>query len=450
MNTLLKVLTAVALITFGNNGLAQNSAQDVSYRADVTFTLRTDIAEGQMVFISETGPTKGEINPDLRAPEGAVVQINLINGDGAVHDIAVPEFDVQSDQIVGSDAATVLVFRASQEGSFEYICTVPGHRAAGMVGRLIIGEQPKMASDLRDLSKDPHEVGRPAGSRAPQDVTVDLETTEVVGKLGDGSSYRYWTFNNTVPGPMVRVREGDTVTVNMTNPAESVNIHSVDFHAVTGPGGGAHSTQAAPGETKSFTFKALHPGLYVYHCATPMVAHHITNGMYGMILVEPEGGLPNVDHEFYIMQGELYTAQPHGSRGLHEFSLNKLLNETPEHMMFNGTTNALKTTYKMNAEVGDSVRIFFGVGGPNLDSSFHVIGEVFDRVYKEASLTSDPSTDVQTTLVPPGGATMVEFTVDYPGEYTIVDHALSRIEKGLAGVLYVQGQADEEIYRELE
>jgi nitrite reductase (NO-forming) len=177
-----------------------------------------------------------------------------------------------------------------------------------------------------------------------------------------------------------------------------------------------------------------------------MVAHHISNGMYGMILVEPAGGLPKVDREFYVMQGELYTAQKHGTKGLQEFSLDKLLDEKPEHMTFNGSMDALTKTFKMEANTGETVRIFFGVGGPNLTSSFHVIGEVFDRVYNLASLTSPPLTNVQTTLVPPGGATMVEFKVDHPGRYLLVDHALSRLEKGLVGFLYVNGEDKDAVF----
>ncbi|WP_228481825.1 multicopper oxidase domain-containing protein [Stutzerimonas stutzeri] len=175
-------------------------------------------------------------------------------------------------------------------------------------------------------------------------------------------------------------------------------------------------------------------------------AQHISNGMYGLILVEPEGGLPKVDHEFYVMQGELYTANPRGARGLHEFSLDMLLRETPQHLMFNGSKDALTSIHKMEVNTGDSVRIFFGVGGPNLISSFHVIGEIFDKVFDQGSLTSPPLTDVQTTLVPAGGATMVEFVADYPGKYILVDHALSRAEKGLMGVLTVKGDADASIF----
>ncbi|WP_447043872.1 copper-containing nitrite reductase [Vreelandella sp. H-I2] len=415
---------------------------------DVTYTLRTAVQEGKLVFIGDKGRIKDVVNPDLHAPVGAVVQINLINGDGALHDIALPEFAVDSDDIGGQGSATAVAFRVDEEGNFEYLCSLPGHKAAGMVGNFIVGdpEPEEQAEAAQDLAKDPHDVGEPVGDRGPQEVTVDLESTEVEGYLADGSSYKYWTFNNTVPGPLVRVRVGDTVTVNLSNAEDSAHIHSIDFHAVTGPGGGAAVTQVAPGHTKSFSFKALSPGLYVYHCATPMVAQHISNGMYGMILVEPEGGLSPVEREFYIMQGELYTAERHGSQGLQEFSLDKLLDEQAEHFMFNGNMDALTQTYKMEADVGDDVRIFFGVGGPNATSSFHVIGEIFDKVYDQASLTSPPLTDVQTTLVPPGGATMVEFEVDYPGKYIVVDHALSRLEKGLAGFLHVNGEANADVF----
>lgn len=449
MKDLVLLFALATAAGFTPQAIAQGSAS-VTPVADVTFTLKTAIHEGRMVFVGDSGPIKGLINPDLKVEEGAVVAITLVNGDGAMHDIALPDFGAQSDQLIGDGAATTIVFRANKAGEFEYWCTIPGHKAAGMVGKLTVGDVEQVESTAINVGKDPAEVGEPVGDRAPQHVTYDLLTTEVEGKLSDGSSYRYWTFNNTVPGPMLRVRQGDTVTINLKNDESSVNIHSVDFHAVTGPGGGAAVTQVAPGETKSFTFKALQPGLYVYHCATPMIAHHISNGMYGMILVEPEGGLSEVDREYYVMQGELYTVQKHGSRGLQEFSLEKLLAEQPEHVMFNGSMTALTKDHVMKANVGETVRMYFGVGGPNLVSSLHLIGEIFDKVYDQASLTSPPLTDVQTTLVPAGGATMVEFKVDYPGRYILVDHSLSRAEKGLTGFLDVEGKADPAIFHSAE
>lgn len=453
-----RINQAIAALVLGAAVLAPAYAQNahnghggsanVEYRPTVTFTLRTDIADGKLVFMGDQGALTGKVNPELRVPHGAVVQINLVNGDGATHDIVVPDFNAKSNQLNDKGASTSIVFKADKKGEFTYICSLPGHVAAGMIGKLIVGDTPvKAAPKAADISANPMEVGKPVGKRGPQKLTVNLETTEITGQLTDGSTYKYWTFNNKVPGPFLRVRVGDEVTVNMANAKDSKMIHSVDFHAVTGPGGGAASTQAAPGSTKSFTFKAINPGLYVYHCATPMVAQHISNGMYGMILVEPEGGLPKVDREFYVMQGELYTAQKHGTPGENEFSLEKLLDERPEHLVFNGNHDALTKTHRMEAKVGENVRIFFGVGGPNMTSSFHVIGEVFDNVYQLADLTSPPLHNVQTTTVAPGGATMVEFKVEVPGRLILVDHALSRMEKGLAGFLHVIGKENPSVFR---
>ena len=278
---------------------------------------------------------------------------------------------------------------------------------------------------------------------------------ELIGKLANETTYNYWTFNGKVPGPFLRVRLGDTVKLTFKNRETSRMIHSVDLHAVTGPGGGAVMTQTPPGEkkneTKAFSFKALNPGLYVYHCATPMVANHITSGMYGLILVEPVGGLPKVDREFYVMQGELYTDRAFGQRGHDEFSVEKLLAERAEYFVFNGAVGALTAEHPMKAKVGETVRIYFGVGGPNATSSFHVIGEIFDRVYDQAAIGSPGATNVQTTTVPAGGATIVEFKLEVPGRYILVDHALSRLERGLAaswsrartsGGRSTQGRAD--------
>jgi nitrite reductase (NO-forming) len=300
------------------------------------------------------------------------------------------------------------------------------------------------------IVRDPVDLPPPIGTRGPQRVKVDLETVEVTGKLADDATYRYWTFNQKVPGPFVRVRVGDTVEVRLKNHGDSAMMHNVDFHAVIGPGGGAKATEAAPGESRGFEFTAINPGLYVYHCAVPMAAQHIANGMYGLILVEPEGGLPKVDHEFYVMQGEIYTEQKLGAKGELTESYDKLLAERPEYFVFNGAVGALSKEKPLKAKVGETVRIFFGVGGPNYTSSFHVIGEVFDRAYALGSLTSPPLRDVQTITVPPGGAGVVEFALKGPGKFILVDHALSRVERGLAGVLDVTGPDNPDVYKDFD
>lgn len=436
----------------------------------VEYTLESGLMEGKMVFIGKGGEIDGQMNPDLKVNLGDTVKIILSSGEGAMHNFYIDELNVKSADFIGSDSVTV-EFMAAEEGTFEYYCAVPGHRQAGMFGKFIVGSgistvqntggetytssSPQTTTvsagpadaNAVDIIRDPSDIPAPIGNRGPEKIIVELETVELVGKLADGSTFKYWTFNGTVPGPFLRVLVGDTVEVHLKNLPDSMMAHSVDFHATTGPGGGAVVTQTMPGGETMFTFKATNPGLYVYHCATPMVAHHIANGMYGLILVEPEGGLPPVDREFYVMQGELYTAQPFGTAGALTDDITKLLDENPEYFVFNGAAMGLTSEeHMLRANVGETVRIYFGVGGPNFTSSFHVIGEIFDRVYDQASLTSSPLTDVQTTLVPPGGATMVEFKLEVPGRYILVDHALSRLERGLAGFLMVEGDDNTDIF----
>jgi nitrite reductase (NO-forming) len=428
----------------------KNKSQQAAMVADVSFTLQTAVGESGLVYVGVGGTIDGQVNPRLVVPEGAVVQITLVNGDGALHDVVFPDFGGASEQVAAKGSSSTTVFKADKAGEFAYFCSVPGHRQAGMEGLLVVGEGETVEETGADIIMDPADVPAPLGNRAAQNLKIELETVELKGQLADGTTYNYWTFNGTVPGPMIRVRVGDTVEVALTNNPDSQMIHSVDFHAVTGPGGGATVTQVPPGETKSFTFKALNPGVYVYHCATPMVAHHISNGMYGLIVVEPEGGLPKVDREFYVMQGELYTQAPYGQHGYQTMNVDKLLAEQPEYLTFNGAVGALTEKKPLKANVGETVRIFFGVGGPNKVSSFHLIGEIFDRVYDQASLTSEPLTDVQTTVVPAGGAAVVEFTLDVPGRYVLVDHSLSRMERGLVGFLIAEGEANPDVFHSEE
>jgi nitrite reductase (NO-forming) len=306
------------------------------------------------------------------------------------------------------------------------------------------------AAQAADIVRDPTDLPLPITRRTSATMRVDLETVEREGQLADGTTFKYWTFNGKVPGPMIRVRIGDTVEVHLKNAPGNDMMHNVDFHAVAGMHGGGHATEAAPGEEKGFTFKATKAGLYVYHCATPMVAQHISSGMYGMILVEPEEGLDKVDHEFYVMQGEIYTEEAFGTKGEATFSPDKLMNERPEYFVFNGAVNtlSLQGNHKMHAKVGETVRIFFGVGGPNYTSSFHVIGTIFDNAYATGSLMTAPVQDVQTISVPPGGATITEMTMQEPGDFVLVDHALVREERGLGGIIHVDGPANRAIFHE--
>ena len=433
------------------------------------YELHTNIVDGKMVFIDENA----QVNPTLKARVGDTLEIVLESGEGAEHDLVITELDAASPRFSGSSGKVVLRVKVGKPGTFAYFCSIPGHRQIGMEGKIeVIGDAlahstapasqssrtalalytpasvPQRAADHHAVSvaADPAAVPAAVGARGAQTLKYRMETVELPGKLDDGTTFTYWTFDRQVPGPMLRARVGDTIQLTLANARDSKMIHSIDLHAVTGGHGGGEHTQVAPGQEKTITFKALNPGLYVYHCATPLVPQHIAAGMYGMILVEPEGGLPKVDREYYVMQGEIYTGRPNGAKGHQEPDLDKMGNELPDYYVFNGEVGALSKTRKLQAKVGENVRIYFGVGGPNKISSFHVIGEIFDKVYSEASLTGQKS-DVQTTLVAPGGAAIVEFSVQYPGTYVLVDHALSRAGKGAVGLLEVTGKPVPEVYR---
>src|SRR5438477_2517408 len=276
-------------------------------------------------------------------------------------------------------------------------------------------------------------------------VIVTLEVKEVVKKLSDGVEYLFWTFGGQVPGSFIRIREGDLVEFHLNNHPSSKMPHNIDLHAVTGPGGGAASSFTAPGHSSQFSFKALNPGLYVYHCATAPVGMHVGNGMYGLILVEPKEGLPPADREYYVMQGEFYTTGKYGDEGLQGFDMNKAVDERPTYVVFNGAVGSLVGDKALNAKIGEKIRLFVGNGGPNLACSFHVIGEILDTVYPEAG--TQPTHNVQTTVIPPGGSAIVEFKVEVPGTYILVDHALFRaFNKGALGMLKVDGPQDLLVY----
>lgn len=305
---------------------------------------------------------------------------------------------------------------------------------------------PKPAAvDAVNIVKNANDLPGPITRKEAQKVVVHLETVELTGQLADGTTYSYWTFGGTVPGPMIRVREGDTVELHLKNNPANQLPHSIDLHAVTGPGGGAVATQVAPGEEKVFTFKALNPGVYVYHCATPHIPTHIAQGMYGLIVVEPEEGLAPVDREFYILQSEFYTTGDRGAKGHLDYASTKMINEQPNFVVFNGKAAGLMGDHAMKAKVGERIRLFVGNGGPNLISSFHVIGEIFDKLYSQGA--SEPMSNIQTTLIPSGGAAYMEFTVEVPGTYLIVDHSITRaIDKGAVGAIVVEGPENKEIF----
>ena len=303
----------------------------------------------------------------------------------------------------------------------------------------LIGQE---AGVLTDAPEVPPAIRRDHATK----VVIHLEVRELKAQLADGVDYTFWTFGGKVPGKFIRIREGDLVEFHLDNHPDNKMPHNIDLHAVNGPGGGAASSLTAPGHSSVFTFKALNPGLYVYHCATAPVAMHVGNGMYGLILVEPKAGLPKVDHEYYVMQGDFYTRGASGEKGLQPFSMEKAIEEKPEYVVFNGSVGSLTGDHALTAKTGETVRIYVGNGGPNLTSSFHIIGQIFDTVWPEGN-TSTAVHNVQTTTIPAGGSAVVQFKVTVPGTYLLVDHSLVRaFNRGALAQLKVAGELDKNIY----
>ncbi|MGB6220291.1 copper-containing nitrite reductase [Haloferula sp.] len=319
-----------------------------------------------------------------------------------------------------------------------------------LIGTPILGAPPEPPSAAEDtplkgeeiaVLTDAPNVPPPITRDHPTRVKVDLEVTEVVKRMADGVSYTFWTFGGSVPGKFIRVRQNDEVDFTLKNHPSSKMPHNIDLHAVTGPGGGAKATFTTPGHQTNFTFKAINPGLYIYHCATAPVGMHIANGMYGLILVEPKEGMAPVDKEFYVVQGDFYTTGKYGEAGLQGFDMEKAVAENPDYVVFNGSVGSMTGEKALVASKGDTVRLFVGNGGPNLVSSFHVIGEIFDRVYQEGG--SRYNENVQTTLIPAGGSAICEFRLETSGDFILVDHSIFRaFNKGALGILDVPGEPD--------
>ena len=329
-----------------------------------------------------------------------------------------------------------------------YLCIIAVIFISFLSFYMMIG--PAAAETITAQLSTAPDVPRPITRTKPVRMVVNLEAKEFIGPLTEGRKYKFWSFNGTVPGPMIRVRVGDTVELHLKNSPDNKMPHNIDLHAVNGPGGGAAVSLVNPGQEAVFEFKTLNPGLYIYHCAspTPNIPTHIANGMYGLILVEPKKGLAKVDREFYVMQSEFFTETSQQS-GVYKLSMDKGLAEIPDHVVFNGREGALLGDGALKAKPGETVRIFFGNIGPNSASSFHIIGEIFDKVYVEGALDGAVNRNVQTTLVPSAGAVIVEFKVNAPATYLLVDHSIFRVAKGAIGALVVEGPEDPTVFKSI-
>ncbi|HYW03686.1 MAG TPA: copper-containing nitrite reductase [Gammaproteobacteria bacterium] len=279
---------------------------------------------------------------------------------------------------------------------------------------------------------------------------IELVARQVVAKLDSGASFEFMTWDGQVPGPMIRVRQGDTVSLTVTNARGNTRPHNVDMHAVYGTGGGSAATMVGPGQSHTEKFKCLYPGAFIYHCAVGNMDEHISRGMFGMILVEPRDGLPPVDREFYIGQHELYTQQPFGSHGTLSFDYQAMAREDPGYVLFNGAVAGYTAGRfgPLQANVGETVRVLMVSGGPNLMSSFHAIGNVWTRCWPQGALANPPLRYVQTQPVPPGSCFVGDMELPVPETIKLVDHALSRVaRKGLLAEIEVKGKPNPDVYR---
>jgi nitrite reductase (NO-forming) len=339
-----------------------------------------------------------------------------------------------------------------------FLCSIPGHGPAGMVGRVAVagGEPVPSGAPSAEPSTDPDSHGGPppdtAGiepdPNAPEyelhdaaapplldgDVhEIERVMTEEPMTVAPGFVVNVWTFGGTVPGPVIRVKVGDTVRVTIVNPATNQLPHSIDFHS-SQVAWNDEMTSIDPGEEKVYEWTADYAGVWMYHCGTSPALHHIANGMYGMVIVEPPEGLPPVDAEFALVQNEWYLdaqGQP--------VSLTKAAAgaPSPDFVTFNGVANQY-LDHPLEVETGDRVRVFVLDAGPSIDSSFHIVGTIFDRVIKEG-VTMDATTNggwaSQAVDLSPAQGAIVEFTTPEDGTYPIVTHAFNFVGRGALGLV---------------
>lgn len=305
------------------------------------------------------------------------------------------------------------------------------------------------AINLDRIAADPTDIPGPVTHSSPKTHEITIETSEPIAEIEDGAQFQFMTFGDQVPGPMIRVRQGDTIILTVKASPDNAMLHNIDLHALYGTGGGSEATYLAPGQSKTIKFKAMYPGSFIYHCAVPRMDYHISSGMYGMIVVEPHDGLAEVDHEFYLGQNEVYSLLAAGSKGMHEFNHESMKGEIPTYVLLNGEKHALTDDRRgpMKVKKGENARIFFVNGGPNLTSSLHPIGNVWTKFWRDGAIASTPEQYVQTASIPPGSCGIFEIDFPVPSTIHLVDHALSRVtNKGMRGDIVVEGEDEPEIY----
>jgi nitrite reductase (NO-forming) len=375
--------------------------------------------------------------------------VRLKNTGQMPHDITFPTGETALAQ--AGETATLEI--DVPEGGTTFLCSIPGHAAAGMTGSITVAGATAVASPAASAAADDHGGPLPtndvaADPNAPAPVTydatapkrldgdlhdVDLVITETKMTVAAGFVQSVWTFGGTVPGPVIRVKVGDRIRVHLKNPATNQLPHSVDFHA-SQVAWNDEMTSINPGEEKLYEWTADYAGVWMYHCGTSPALHHIANGMYGMVIVEPKDGLPPVDKEFALVQSEWYLG-PQGE--ITNLEKAAAAAPAPDFVVFNGVANQYKDA-PLKVETGERVRIFVLDAGPSIDSSFHIVGTIFDTVTKEGIhlVKGNPgSWGSQAMDLSPAQGGIVEFTTAEDGLYPIVTHAFNFVGRGALGLV---------------
>ena len=380
--------------------------------------------------------------PDLTVQAAGRYAVKFTNTGTIPHDITPDGGETHTAQ-----AGETVTFEVEvPEGGLPYICAVPGHAQAGMTGTIAVkgaaagGDDHGGPAPSGDVAADPSAPApvvydATAPERLPEGEVhdIDLVITESKMTVAKGFVQTVWTFGGTVPGPVIRVTVGDTIRIHLKNPATNQLPHSVDFHA-SQVAWNDEMTSINPGEEKLYEWTADYAGVWMYHCGTSPALHHIANGMFGMVIVEPKGGLPKVDKEFALVQSEWYLGPQGEITNLEKASAGA---PAPDFVVFNGVASQYVDA-PLKVETGERVRIFVLDAGPSIDSSFHIVGTIFDTVTKEGIHLvkgNEGTWGSQAMDLSPAQGGIVEFTTAEDGLYPIVTHAFNFVGRGALGLV---------------
>jgi nitrite reductase (NO-forming) len=378
---------------------------------------------------------------DLTVPEPGRYAVVLANTGQIPHDIT---FAGGQPAVANAGESVTVEVDVPAEG-IAFICSIVGHEQAGMTGAITIagatagGDDHGGPAPTTTVAADPNAPApvtfdATAPARLPGEVhDIELVMTEQEMTVAEGFVQKVWTFGGTVPGPVIRVKVGDTIRVTLKNPIENGLAHSIDFHS-SQVAWNDEMTSINPGEEKVYEWTADYAGVWMYHCGTSPALHHIANGMYGMVIVEPAEGLPPVDKEFALVQSEWYLGEQK-----QPIDLTKAMAAAPapDYVVFNGVASQYVDA-PLQVETGEDVRIFILDAGPSIDSSFHIVGTIFNTVIKEGITLAKGNAGnwgAQAVDLSPAQGAIVEFTTAEDGLYPIVTHAFNFVGRGALGLV---------------